>query len=321
MSDKPLLQIRDLQIGFDTPSGLLLAVRGIDLNINEGEITALVGESGCGKSLTAMSLLNLVEAPGRITAGQILFKNEDILKMGDERLNKMRGAEASIIFQEPMTALNPVFSVGTQIGEVFITHGNYSKKEAREKAIKLLAHVGIPEPQRRVDSYPFELSGGMRQRAMIAMALAMSPSLLIADEPTTALDVTIQSQILHLIKNLSHSNQMAVLLITHDIGIVSLVADKIAIMYAGLIMEFGETRKVLSKPKHPYTKGLLNSLPSVYVQQKNKKRLEPIPGKVPELREIPEGCVFSNRCTSYDKSCDTDIPVKSSGKHYYRCVK
>lgn len=322
MSSDKVLQITDLQIGFDTPSGLLLAVRGVDLEIEKGEIIALVGESGCGKTLTALSVLNLMDPPARVTAGQILFNGEDVLKMSPERLSSYRGAQASIIFQEPMTALNPVFSIGYQISEVLMTHGNYSKKEAREKSIELLDNVGIPDPQSRVDRYPFELSGGMRQRAMISMALAMSPSLLIADEPTTALDVTIQSQILELIQSLSQKNNMAVLLISHDLRMVSTIADHIAIMYAGQIMEFGQTDNVLKSAKHPYTKGLLNSLP--VLGNKKKKRLSPIKGKVPELKDIPAGCSFRNRCPDYVTECETEIPIKSARNqknYYYRCIQ
>lgn len=320
MSDKPLLEIHNLQVGFDTPGGLLMAVRGVDLEVFPGEIVALVGESGCGKSLTAMSILNLIEPPGRVIAGEILFNGENVLNMDSARLQSFRGAEASLIFQEPMTALNPVFTIGDQISEVLLTHGEYTKQTAREKSISLLSTVGIPDPENRVDRYPFELSGGMRQRAMISMALAMSPSLLIADEPTTALDVTIQLQILKLIKELSQTRKMAVLLITHDIGIVSLIADKTAIMYAGEIMEFGITEDVLKMKKHPYTQGLLNSLPTDFLRGEKKKRLEPIPGKVPDLKEIPDGCVFRNRCGFCQTGCESEIPVKYIENHYYRCI-
>jgi oligopeptide transport system ATP-binding protein len=320
MSDTPLLEIKNLQVGFDTPAGLLMAVRGVDLEIFPGEIVALVGESGCGKSLTAMSILNLLEPPARTIAGEILYKNENTLSMNPERLMAFRGAEASLIFQEPMTALNPVFTIGDQICEVLITHGDYTKKTARNKAVNLLSMVGIPEPASRIDRYPFELSGGMRQRAMIAMALAMEPALLIADEPTTALDVTIQLQILELIKNLSKSKNMAVLLITHDIGIVSMVADKIAIMYAGEIMEYGDTEEVLKMRKHPYTQGLLNSLPTQFISGEKRKRLEPIPGAVPELKDIPEGCVFRNRCPYAEEECVNEISIQYINDHYYRCI-
>jgi len=320
MSDLPLLEINNLQIGFDTPGGLLMAVRGVDLEIFPGEIVALVGESGCGKSLTALSALNLIEPPGRIIAGEVLFKGSNVLAMNSERLLSYRGAEASLIFQEPMTALNPVFTIGDQIAEVLITHGDYTKTTARQKAIELLATVGIPEPASRVDRYPFELSGGMRQRAMIAMALSMGPALLIADEPTTALDVTIQLQILDLIKNLSRTRKMSVLLITHDIGIVGLIADKTAIMYAGEIMEYGNTEDVLKMKRHPYTQGLFNSLPEPLVAGKGKKRLQPIPGSVPELKDIPDGCVFRNRCPHYKQECENEISLKYIDNHYYRCI-
>ena len=320
----PLLEIKNLQIGFDAPAGLLMAVRGIDLEIYPGEIVALVGESGCGKSLTAMSILNLIDSPARIIAGEVLFKGENIFTMKPERLMAFRGCEASLIFQEPMTSLNPVFTIGDQICEVLITHGNHTKANARDKTISLLSMVGIPDPASRIDRYPFELSGGMRQRAMIAMALAMSPALLIADEPTTALDVTIQLQILDLIKTLSKSGddskKMSVLLITHDIGIVSMIADRTAIMYAGEIMEYGITEKVLKMKKHPYTQGLLNSIPPKFVKGKKKKRLSPISGSVPELNEIPAGCVFRNRCPSYTQECGSDISLKKIDDHYYRCI-
>ncbi len=330
----PLLKIRDLRIAIEKEQQSLPAIRGVDLDILPGEIVALVGESGCGKTLTAMSILRLIEPPIQITNGEITFNGENILNFNQETLNAFRGSKAAMIFQEPMTALNPVFTIGSQIIEVLVTHGDFTKTSARKRAQELLTDVGIPHPESRIDAYPFELSGGMRQRAMIAMALAGNPSLLIADEPTTALDVTIQAQILALIKKLSAKNKMSVLLITHDLGTVSQLADRAAIMYAGKIVEYGPTEDILNRGKHPYTQGLLNSLPSMAFTKsaggkppgKSKKstgvaqRLQPIQGSVPSLDEIPTGCAFRTRCTYVKTGCEESIPMKTSGNRGYRCV-
>lgn len=337
MSTASLLEIRELDIVIQKENGRLNAIQGLNLEIYPGEIVALVGESGCGKTLTALSILRLLENPIQISGGQILFEGANILDFSPSDLNRFRGHKAAMIFQEPMTALNPVFTIGAQIIEVLTTHAGLNKKEGRARAVELLADVGIPHPEKRVDAYPFELSGGMRQRAMIAMALAGSPSLLIADEPTTALDVTIQAQILALIKKLSADKKMSVLLITHDLGTVSQVADRMAIMYAGKIVEYGPTGEVLKKRKHPYTQGLLNSLPSQAFAANNaaaaaatkggkggkrgkKKRLEPIPGTVPTLEAIPSGCAFRTRCAFTEERCRLPVELKVNKGSGYRCI-
>lgn len=327
---EPLLNISGLEAGFSTDEAYLKALRGVDLAIEPGEVLALVGESGCGKTLTALSILRLIDSPGGISAGEIIFEGRDLLRLSEDELNKIRGGRISMIFQEPMSALNPVFTIGYQICEVLTTHTGCSKSEARRKAIALLDDVGITDPEHRIDSYPFELSGGMRQRAMIAMALAVSPALLIADEPTTALDVTIQAQILLLIQELSRKKKMAVLLITHDLGIVYQLADRVAIMYAGQVVELGGAKEVLKSHKHPYTEGLLNSLPSFALQAAGKKkgqgsqekaRLKPIAGSVPSLRDIPAGCGFRDRCEYAQKECEVEISMKGKGNHIYRCIR
>lgn len=325
-----LLSIQNLEAGFHTRKGDLMALRGVDLEVNEAEIVALVGESGSGKTLTGLSVLNLIENPGFIAGGGIIFKNDNILEYDEKRLLSYRGGDVAMIFQEPMTALNPVFTVGYQIAEVLRTHLGYDKKQAKARAIELLQSVGIPEPSRRVDNYPFQLSGGMRQRAMIAMALATSPALLIADEPTTALDVTIQAQILMLLKNLSREKRTSILLITHDLGIVSQLADRVYIMYAGQVVETGTVKQVLENHKHPYTAGLIGSLPSIEPAVKKgvgNKRLEPIPGQVPALSEISKGCAFKNRCNKAREECSNEIPLKKlsadnggTDGQRYRCV-
>ncbi|MES0491731.1 MAG: ABC transporter ATP-binding protein [Leptospirales bacterium] len=319
---KVLLKIENLKAGFKTETESLYAIRGIDLQIKEGEILAVVGESGSGKTLTALSILQLLDPPAFIETGKIEFEGKNLVDLTETEMNSIRGAKISMIFQEPMTALNPVFTIGYQIVESILTHSDMNKKAAREKAVELLRTVGIPEPENRVYSYPYELSGGMRQRAMIAMALAVSPSLLIADEPTTALDVTIQAQILSLLKELRDRTQMAILLITHDLGIVSQMADNVAIMYAGQIIEYGPADKILTKSKHPYTQGLINSIPD-YDSHKNKKtkKLHAIPGQVPSLGNIPKGCAFRNRCEYAESRCEHEIEFKKTKDSMYRCIR
>ncbi len=298
----------------------LFAVRGASFDVHKGETLGLVGESGCGKSVTAFSILRLIDPPGCIDDGEILYAGTNILALDEENIRKIRGKEISMIFQEPMTSLNPVFRIGFQIEEVLRLHLNMNKKDARERAIDLLRQVGIPTPEKRCDSYPHELSGGMRQRAMIAMALAADPAILIADEPTTALDVTIQAQILDLLLQLQTERKMSLLLITHDLGIVANVADRIAIMYAGEIVETGSTRDVFNNPLHPYTIGLFEALPR---QGNIKERMSTIPGTVPAVTGEMRGCVFHPRCFKAGDECLRDnVALREiMPEHHARCIK
>lgn len=306
-----LLQVRDLQTSFFTPEGEVRAIDGVSFEIGEGKTLGLVGESGCGKSVTSLSIMRLIASPpGKIVGGEILYRDRDLLKLNNEAMRKIRGNEISMIFQEPMTSLNPVFTVGNQIGEAIKLHQGLGKKETRAKTIDMLRLVKIADPESRVDSYPHQLSGGMRQRVMIAMALSCNPSLLIADEPTTALDVTIQAQILELMKELQQKiGGMALLLITHDLGVVAEQADDVAIMYAGKIVERSSTRAIFSRPFHPYTVGLLNSLPGIGGLK--KKRLDAIPGMVPSPLNLPSGCRFRDRCPRAQEVCaQTEPPLE-----------
>ncbi len=290
----PLLEVRDLRVSFFTPRGEVRAVDGVSFTIDEGETFGLVGESGCGKSVTALSLLRLLDGNGRIVGGDIVFAGRRLLALSEEEMRSLRGDQIAMVFQEPMTSLNPVFTVGYQIGEVLEVHRGMSRKQARAEAIELLRLVEIPEPERRVDAYPHQLSGGMRQRVMIAMALACRPRLLIADEPTTALDVTIQAQILDLLAHLQQQFGMAVLFVTHDLGIVAERARRVAVMYAGRIVEEAETATLFRNPLHPYTRGLLRSIPRLGMRV---RRLAAIPGSVPDPLSLPSGCRFRDRCT------------------------
>lgn len=290
----PLLEVRDLRVSFFTPRGEVRAVDGVSFTIDEGETFGLVGESGCGKSVTALSLLRLLDGNGRIVGGDIVFAGRTLLALSEEEMRSLRGDQIAMVFQEPMTSLNPVFTVGYQIGEVLEVHRGMSRKQARAEAIELLRLVEIPEPERRVDAYPHQLSGGMRQRVMIAMALACRPRLLIADEPTTALDVTIQAQILDLLAHLQEQFGMAVLFVTHDLGIVAERARRVAVMYAGRIVEEAETATLFRNPLHPYTRGLLRSIPRLGMRV---RRLAAIPGSVPDPLALPSGCRFRDRCT------------------------
>jgi oligopeptide/dipeptide ABC transporter ATP-binding protein len=288
-----LLDIRDLQTYFYTQDGVVKAVDGVSLHVNQGEVVGLVGESGCGKSVTSFSILRLVGYPGKIVSGEIMFEGQDILKMSDKEITALRGDRISMIFQQPTSCLNPVFDAGFQLGEVGEIHQGLKRKASREHAIDLLRMVGIPDPERRINSYPHELSGGMAQRVMIAMALACMPDLLIADEPTTALDVTIQAQILDLMRNLHENMNTSIILITHDLGVVAEMAQRVATMYAGQIVEEAETRTLFKQPKHPYTVGLIGSIPVLGVV---KDELDVIPGNVPNLINLPAGCRFAPRC-------------------------
>jgi oligopeptide/dipeptide ABC transporter ATP-binding protein len=291
----PLLQVTDLRTYFFTDQGVARAVDGVSFTVAEGETLALVGESGCGKTVTSLSILGLVpDPPGRILPGSsIRFRGEELVGSSPERMRRLRGNEISMIFQEPMTSLNPVFTIGEQIAEPLRLHRRLGKREARERGIELLREVRIPEPQLRFDEYPHQLSGGMRQRVMIAMALACEPALLVADEPTTALDVTIQAQILELLAELRERRRMAVLLITHDLGVVAEVADRVVVMYAGQVAETGTAGEIFRAPAHPYTEGLLASIPRV---DRIGERLRPIPGVVPPPHAWPAGCRFADRC-------------------------
>jgi oligopeptide/dipeptide ABC transporter ATP-binding protein len=316
-----LLQVKDLQTSFFTPEGEVRAIDGVSFEIGEGKTLGLVGESGCGKSVTSLSIMRLIPSPpGKIVGGEIFYRGRDLLRLNNEQMRKIRGNEISMIFQEPMTSLNPVFTVGNQIGEAIQLHQGLGKRETRKKTIEMLRLVKIADPESRVDSYPHQLSGGMRQRVMIAMALSCNPSLLIADEPTTALDVTIQAQILELMKELQQKiGGMALLLITHDLGVVAEQADDVAIMYAGKIVERASTRAIFSRPFHPYTVGLLNSLPGIGGLK--KKRLDAIPGMVPSPLNLPSGCRFRDRCPRAQEVCaQTEPPLeeKESG-HTVAC--
>ncbi|MBI3750970.1 MAG: ABC transporter ATP-binding protein [Chloroflexi bacterium] len=291
----PLLDVRGLKTSFHTRDGIVRAVDGIDFHVDRGEILGLVGESGCGKSVTSMSIMRLIAKPGAIEAGQVMFDGKDLLTFSPDQMRAIRGDRISMIFQQPQSSLNPVWDVGRQIGEVLEIHRNMKRKAARDRALELLRMVGIPDPQRRLASFPHELSGGMAQRVMIAMALACEPELLIADEPTTALDVTIQAQILDLIRELREQTGTAVILITHDLGVVAEMCDRVAVMYAGEIVEQATTVTLFREPLHPYTRGLIDSIPVV---GDVRDRLAVIPGNVPNLIDLPEGCRFAPRCVT-----------------------
>ena len=308
-----ILEVRNLKTYFYTDGKEIPAVDGVSFEIRQGETLGIVGESGSGKSITALSLLKLIpQPPGKIINGEIIFKGENILDYDDKQMRRLRGNQISMIFQEPMTSLNPVFTVGNQIVEVLVLHRNLSNKQARKKAIEMLELVGIPLASKRIDEYPHQLSGGMRQRVMIAMSLACDPALLIADEPTTALDVTTQAQILDLLNNLKTKFNMSTLLITHDLGVVSESADRVAVMYLGRIVEYADVDAFFENPLHPYSIGLLNSIPSMF---KDVNRLDPIPGQVPHPTELKKGCRFQTRCPHAMKICVEEepdlIPVES----------
>jgi oligopeptide/dipeptide ABC transporter ATP-binding protein len=303
-SSDPLLAVEHLTTVFDLRSGSAAAVDDVSFGIRPGETLGLVGESGSGKSVTALSIMRLVQPPGRVSAGHIRFKGRDLLTLSEGEMRKVRGAEIALIFQEPMTALNPVFTIGDQIGETLLVHGRTSRRDARRRAIELLDAVRIPNAAARVDDYPHQLSGGMRQRVLIAMALACKPSLVIADEPTTALDVTIQAQILDLLREMKDAFNLSLLLITHDLGIVAEIANRVAVMYAGRIVEEAPVGAIFSEPKHPYTRGLLASIPSGIPGE----RLRAIDGSVPMLGDFPPGCAFNPRCPDRFAPCTSAPP-------------
>jgi len=313
-----LLHVRDLKTYFYTSNGIVKAVDGISFSIHAGETLALVGESGCGKSATALSLLRLISAPGKIVGGQIKFNGEDLLHLSEPEMRNVRGNRIAMIFQEPMTALNPVLRIGNQISEVLLQHQDISPGDARIRSIELLHQVGIPSPEQRIREFPHQLSGGLRQRVVIAMALACDPQLLIADEPTTALDVTIQAQIIELLGRLQQERKMATLLITHDLGIVAESAQQVAIMYAGLIVEYASVAQLFATPLHPYTRGLLASIPRL---GEKKGRLAPIEGQIPSPWTTQTGCPFLERCPDVVPICSGRCPQlkETEPGHYVRC--
>lgn len=306
-SKENLLTVKNLTVQFRTLEGVLRAVRDVSLSVSASETLGIVGESGSGKSMTAMSIMNLIpNPPGEIIEGSIFFKGRDLLKLPPAEMRKILGNEISMIFQEPMTSLNPLHTCGKQIMEPLLLHQNYSKKDAKERALELLKQVGIPLPEQRFKEYPHQLSGGMRQRIMIAMALACNPKLLLADEPTTALDVTIQAQILELMKKLRRETDSAIMMITHDLGVISEMCHRVVVMYAGQVVESGPLKDIFHKPLHPYTEGLLNSIPTI---TQEKQRLSAIDGAVPNPFEMPPGCSFQPRCRYAEGVCLKDSPV------------
>lgn len=318
MSEK-LLEIKDEKLSFFTPAGEVKALNGVSFSMNEGEVLGIVGESGSGKSVTAYSIMGLTAYPGKLIGGTIYFNGHQIEKMSEKEMRKIRGNEVSIIFQDPMTSLNPVYTIGNQITEVIRLHTGKSKKEAYDRAKELLELVGINEPTKRLKQYPHELSGGMRQRVMIAIALACEPKLLIADEPTTALDVTIQAQILELMQELRQKLGMSIIMITHDLGVIASMCERIAVMYAGHIVEYGTADEIFYEPKHEYTKGLINSIPKLSAQE--IERLVPIEGQPVDLLNPPAGCPFAPRCANCMKICLREMPPKTelSDTHYSHC--
>ncbi len=321
---EPIIQVRNLKTYFRTDEGLARAVDDVSFNVYPGETLGIVGESGCGKSVTALSIMRLIQRPpGLFAGGEIIFNGEDILTLPENRLREIRGNNISMIFQEPMTSLNPVFTCGDQIMEAVQLHQNLQKHEAKEKAIEMLEKVGIPDPHLRVDEYPHQLSGGMRQRIMIAMALSCNPSVLIADEPTTALDVTIQAQILELIGSLQSELNLAVIMITHDLGVIAEIAQRVIVMYAGEIVEQGKVEDIFYHPSHPYTLGLLKSIPDLSSIDSHPEKLYNIKGMVPSATEFPAGCRFHPRCELAVDRCSKEKPglepADHSEHHFTRC--
>ena len=317
-SPAPLLEVEDLMTHFFTRDGVVRAVDGVSFSIAPGETLALVGESGCGKSVTSLSIMRLIASPGRIVGGAIRFQGRDLLGLTEPEMRKVRGNDISMVFQEPMTSLNPVLTVGRQIAETLVLHRGLGRKDAMARAVDMLRLVRIPEPARRAAEYPHQMSGGMRQRVMIAMALACDPKLLIADEPTTALDVTIQAQILDLMRELQAKTGAAILLITHDLGVVAEMAQRVVVMYAGRKVEEAPVEELFARPRHPYTRGLMNSMPRLSAGHAGRKRLQEIPGMVPSLREPIAGCAFATRCAYAVGLCHGDAPaleLKAKGHH------
>jgi oligopeptide/dipeptide ABC transporter ATP-binding protein len=317
-----VLEVRNLKTYFFTSEGVVKAVDDVSFDVERGKTLGLVGESGCGKSVTAMSISRLVSSPGRIVAGKILLDGRDLVAFAEDEMRQVRGAKISMIFQEPMTALNPVLEVGFQIAEAVLAHERVSNREAWSRAVDAMKAVAIPDPEKRAKDYPHQLSGGMRQRIMIAMALVCNPVLLIADEPTTALDVTIQAQILELLDSLRRRYNLSMILISHDLGVIAEVADRVAVMYAGQIVEIGPALDVFHNPKHPYTQGLLQSIPRLGSSRRRKDRLDVIEGFVPNLLRLTPGCSFAPRCYKRTSECiEGEVPLESAEKgHEVRCI-
>ena len=308
LNNQPVLEIATLKTCFQTIHGTVKAVDAVNLEIGAGEVLGLVGESGCGKSVTAMSIMRLLPSPPAFyPSGEIRFKGRNLLQVSDDEIRRIRGNQISMIFQEPMSALNPVFTIGNQIGEVFRVHRELSRAQANEKAIQIMDSVGVPSPEKRVKAYPFELSGGMRQRVMIAMALACRPALLLADEPTTALDVTVQAQILQLMMDLRRDLDTSIILITHDLAVVAETTERMAVMYTGRIVEEASTLEIFDRPLHPYTIGLMSAIPTAEVDL-SKPELHEIPGMVPSLLKLPPGCSFAPRCSQAEDICRREKP-------------
>ncbi len=325
----PILDVQDLRVSFFTEEGEVRAVDGVSFKIEKGKTLGIVGESGCGKSVTSLAIMKLIpNPPGRIVGGKILYRGNDLSKLTIDEMRKIRGKEISMIFQEPMTSLNPVFTIGDQLAEAIELHEDLSPSDLKIKTVDMLKLVGIPAPEKRVRDYPHQLSGGMRQRVMIAMALSLSPQILIADEPTTALDVTIQAQILDLLRDLQQKVGMAVILITHDLGVVAEMADDVMVMYAGKAVEYGTAREIFKRTAHPYTRGLLRSIPTMPTGRTEavvRTRLETIPGIVPNLLNLPQGCRFQDRCQFIEEACKGAEPqlveMANSAHHFHRCIK
>ncbi len=323
-SSDRLLEVTDLKTYFDTDEGVVKAVDGVSFHLDKGETLAVVGESGSGKSVTSLSVMRLIPTPpGRIASGQMLFEGQDLARKSERDMRRIRGNDISMIFQEPMTSLNPVYTVGDQIAEAIVLHQGKSYRDAMKVAVDMLDLVGIPEPGKRVKNYPHQMSGGMRQRVMIAMALSCGPKLLIADEPTTALDVTIQAQILDLMRKLQREIGMSILFITHDLGVVAEIADRVVVMYAGRAVEEGDVNDIFARPQMPYTLGLMNSIPRVDRAAEHQDRLEAIPGNVPNPLYLPEGCAFHPRCRFATAECKEAIPsLEDTGNgHMVRCIR
>ncbi len=316
-----VLEIKNLKTYFFTRRGVVPAVDGVDMRIGKGQVIGVVGESGCGKSMTAMSIVRLLSYPGKIVEGEILLEGQDLAQASEKRMREIRGNDISVIFQEPMTSLNPVLTVGKQVREAVLLHQKVSKKEARERVIEMFRQVGIPEPEERYRSYPHQLSGGLRQRVMIAMAMICNPKLLLADEPTTALDVTIEAQILHLMKQLQEKRGTAILLITHNLGVVAEICDYVYVMYAGKVVEQADVFTLFREPLHPYTSGLIRSIPKVHEQEGGGQRLYTIKGMVPNLLHMPEGCAFCPRCEHATERCRLEKPelYDRGDGHRVRC--
>jgi len=317
-----VLEVRNLKTSFFTGRGVVKAVDDVSFSLTKGETLGLVGESGCGKSVTAMSITRLISPPGRVVGGQILFNGQDLLGFSEPEMRRVRGSQISMVFQEPMTALNPVLEVGFQIAEAVIAHEKVSRKQAWERAVEAMRAVSIPDPEKRAKDYPHHLSGGMRQRVMIAMALVCRPTLLIADEPTTALDVTIQAQILELLSSLRRQYDLSMILISHDLGVIAEVAENVAVMYAGKIVEIGPVMDVFHNAKHPYTQGLLHSIPKLGSSVARKARLDVIEGMVPNLLHLPAGCAFAPRCGKRTPECSiSEIPLEPvTANQEVRCI-